>query len=90
MLFNKIEPIYFIVSFAIGIFLCYISNPKPEVVVKFPSPSSVGSIVYRDKVNNCFVYKADQIDCPLDKSKIRPQPITLEDYNNHSPQLPPK
>ena len=82
MLFDKIDPFYFTIAFAIGILLCYITNPKPELVIKFPSPSSAGSIVYRDKVNNCFVYRADKVNCPIDKTKIRDQPITLEDYKN--------
>lgn len=80
MLFDKIKPLPFMIAFAIGIFICYLTNPIPELIVKFPSPESAGNVVYRDKMNNCFVYKANSVTCPLDKSKIKAQPVTLEDF----------
>lgn len=78
-IFKSINPIYFIISFAIGLFLVYVFNPPPNVVVKFPSPYNAGKIVYRDKNDTCYVYKASSVSCPLDKSIVKPQPI-YEDF----------
>jgi len=82
-LLDKIHAFYFFLAFAVGLFFCYITNPKPEVVLKFPSPYNAGMVTYHDKANNCYKYKADKVDCPVDKSIIKDQPI-LEDFSlNH-------
>jgi hypothetical protein len=72
---SKIHPLYFILSFAVGLLLCYITHPKPDVVVKFPSPHNADKLVYKDSDDSCFKYKADKVECPLDKGLIKPQPI---------------
>lgn len=79
MFFEKIHPFYFFLAFAVGLFYCYITNPKPELVMKFPSPQNAGKIVYHDKENNCYKYKADKVSCPSDKKMIKDQPIQ-EDF----------
>ena len=68
----------FIGSFIIGVIICYFSNPPPDVVVKFPTPHSAGKIMYRDASDSCFKYRAEKHACPLDKSKVREQPIAEE------------
>lgn len=77
---EKISPFYFILAFAIGLLYCYISNPKPDVVMKFPSPYNAGKVVYKDKDNSCYKYLAEKVSCPRDKSKIKSQPIS-EDFD---------
>jgi hypothetical protein len=78
-MFSKLNPVYFFVSFAIGLFFVYIMTPPPEIVVKFPSPYNAGKITYRDKSDTCYKYKADSVSCPTDKGLIKPQPL-FEDY----------
>jgi hypothetical protein len=79
MFLERIHPLYFFIAFAVGLFFCYVTNPKPELVLKFPSPYNAGKIVYHDKANNCYKYSADKVECPADKTLIKPQPI-LEDF----------
>ena len=75
MLFKKIQPLYFFLAFAIGLLLCYVTNPKPEVIVKFPSPYNAGQIIYKDKADSCYKYNASKVECPIDKNLIKPQPL---------------
>ena len=79
MIFSKINPLFFFLSFAAGLLLCYLYTPKPMIVVKFPSPYNAGQVVYKDKENQCYKYSADKITCPVDKNLIKPQPIQ-EDF----------
>jgi hypothetical protein len=72
---SKIHPFYFFLSFAVGLLVCYVTNPKPEVIVKFPSPYNAGQVTYKGDDNTCYKYKADKVQCPLDKSMIKPQPV---------------
>ena len=76
---KHINLFVFLMSFAIGLFFVYILTPPPNVVLKFPSPYNAGKITYRDKSDTCYVYKADQVACPIDKSLIKPQPL-FEDF----------
>lgn len=75
MFFDKIYPLYFFIAFAVGLLICYITNPSPEIIIKFPSPYNSGNVVYKDKSDSCYKYDAEQVSCPMDKSLIKPQPI---------------
>lgn len=75
MFFERIHPFYFFLAFAVGLFFCYVTTPKPDLVLKFPSPYNAGKIVYHDIDDNCYKYKADKVECPADKSLIKDQPI---------------
>lgn len=75
----KLHPFFLLASFALGILFVYLSAPEPTVVIKFPTPYNVNRIVYKDKADNCYKYKADEVDCPKEKSKIKDQPI-MEDF----------
>lgn len=85
MILDRLNFFYFILSFSIGIFVCYITNPKPEIVMKFPSPTNAGNIIYKDKAEQCYAYKAEKYVCPKDSSHTKPQPI-LEDFRNNKPK----
>ena len=91
MILDKLHPFYFILSFAVGLLFAYISQPRPEVVYKFPSPTNAGHVVYKDKNGQCYKYKYDVVKCEGKDPNIKPQPI-LEDftiYNNKHQKLYP-
>jgi hypothetical protein len=81
MILDKLYPFYFILSFSFGLFICYISQARPKVVVKFPSPVNAGNIVYKDKAGQCYKYTSDKVSCPTNSKNVKPQPI-LEDFKN--------
>jgi hypothetical protein len=80
MFFDKIRPLYFFIAFAVGLLLCYVYNPSPEVIVKFPSPYNAGNIVYKDKADSCYKFDASKVSCPVDTNLIKQQPIH-EDFS---------
>lgn len=63
----------FIVSFLIGLVFIYVSSSPDEEVYVYPTPENAGTIEYKDKANNCFVYQAKKQACP--KSDIKYIPI---------------
>lgn len=75
MFFDKLHPLYFFIAFAVGLLICYITKPTPEIIIKFPSPYNSDNVIYKDKANSCYKYDAAKVSCPIDKSLIRPQPI---------------
>lgn len=78
----NISPFYFLVSFAVGIFVVYIMTPPPDVVLKFPSPYNAGKVTYMDKSNTCYQYEAQSVECG---SQTKPQPI-YEDFGGRRPK----
>jgi hypothetical protein len=73
----KIHSMAFIISFAIGMFFVYISQPEKKIIIKHPTPENANKIIYHDKNNNCYKFIATQIDCPSDKSLVMDHPIQL-------------
>jgi hypothetical protein len=69
-MFEYINLKVFIISFAIGIFCVYIMGPDIKKIYVYPTISNVGKVQYKDRADNCFVYKENEVKCPLDKSMI--------------------
>jgi len=65
----------FIFAFCLGMLYVYLVTPTPSVVIKYPTPFNSGKITYVDNADNCFQFSSEEIECPSDKSKIKPQPI---------------
>jgi len=73
-LFKKIDIVVFFISLCIGLFMCYITNPVPEIIVKYPSPDNNNILTYIDEASNCYKYEIEKMDCPADK-QINDLPI---------------
>ena len=65
----------FIISLAIGIFLVYVSNPRPSVIYVYPTPDNLDQMQYKDQSGTCFGFEAHEVTCPVDKKQIREYPI---------------
>ena len=71
MISKYIIPFYFFIALFIGLFIAYISTPVPDIIIKYPTPQNAGKIVYKDDSDVCYKYKAEEVSCPSDKSKIK-------------------
>ena len=67
---NNIIPLYFFISLFIGFLIVYSSTPPPKVIIKYPTPENVNTLVYKDSSDNCFKYEVKEVQCPEDNSKI--------------------
>ncbi len=74
---NKIIPLYFFVGFGLGILYVYLTQPKPRIIVKHPTPDNAGRVVYMDKQENCYKYLAEEVKCPSDGSAVG-HPIVID------------
>ena len=65
----------FLISLAIGIFLTYISNPRPNVIYVYPNPDNLDKIQYKDRSGSCFGFTSHEVQCPSDERQIRKYPV---------------
>lgn len=73
---DKIDPFYFILALAIGLFFVYITNDHvPDVVILYPTPENAGKVVYKDSGDVCYKYEKEEVKCPDNKSKIKQMPV---------------
>ena len=75
MILKYISIKIFLISFAIGIFFIYILGPEIKKVFIYPTPETIDKFLFRDKANNCFYFKQEEIQCPNDESMISTIPI---------------
>jgi hypothetical protein len=76
-LFPKLNSYLFLLSFCIGIFIVYLSQPPKKIIVRHPRPDQE-EIVYHDDDDNCYKYKAMEVSCPKDKNLILDHPLAIE------------
>jgi hypothetical protein len=76
--FKKIDTLYFLLGFAFGIFLCYITQPEKKIIIKHPTPENAGKIVYQDEDDSCYKYHAKEVQCPADIKKIFEHPLNIK------------
>jgi hypothetical protein len=76
-LFNKLDPIAFLLSLTIGFFVVYIFGPRPVVLYQYPTPENEKTTVYVDNVNNCYKYHSNKVACPANKKLIHQIPIQI-------------
>jgi hypothetical protein len=66
---------YFIISFAIGLFFVYILGSDQHIIYVYPTPDNYTSVMYKDNADQCFQYKAQETDCPMNPLLIKTIPI---------------
>ncbi len=74
---SKIIPLYFFIGFGLGILYVYLTQPKPRIIVKHPTPDNAGKVVYMDNQENCYKYLAEEVKCPHDGSAVV-HPIVID------------
>ena len=76
MLDRFINPIVFIIAFAIGVLVVYFMHPPPTIIQKFPNPNNAGKLTYKnDNDETCYKYEATEVKCPSDESQIKTVPV---------------
>ena len=75
MLFNYISIRAFLISFSIGLFFVYVLGPEMKKIYIYPSPETIGKVLFKDKADNCFSFEEEIVECPTDKTNISTIPI---------------
>jgi hypothetical protein len=47
-----------------------------EVIYKYPHPTTVDALVYKDPNGACYRYKVEQVDCDKHERQLREYPLS--------------
>jgi hypothetical protein len=67
----------FIISLAIGFFIVYITVPETRTVYVYPTHDNINSILFKDKVGNCFAMHEEEVECPTNETEISKIPAQM-------------
>jgi hypothetical protein len=70
----RIIPLVF--GIVIGIIAILFIKPSKNVIHKYPTPSTAGKLIYKDKNGVCYKYNAKQLECDKNESRLKDFPIT--------------
>jgi hypothetical protein len=63
----SVDPLIVLISFGVGIFIVYMTQRTPEVIIKLPTPHSEDAkTLFRDDVDNCYSFKIENVTCTQD------------------------
>jgi hypothetical protein len=72
---NHFELLPFLVGFAIGIVGILLWKDKPRIVIKYPHPSNVQQLTYKDPNGICYKYNAKEVKCDANEATLKPYPL---------------
>ncbi len=72
---NHFEMLPFLLGFVLGIVGILFVKPKPRVIIKYPHPTNVEKLVYKDPNGVCYTYKSKEVSCDSNEATLKPYPL---------------
>ncbi len=72
---NHFEILPFLLGFVVGIAGILLWKPKARVIVKYPHPSNVEQLTYKDPNGVCYTYKAKEVNCDANEDTLKQYPL---------------
>lgn len=67
---------YLLFGIVIGFIGIFIVKPVRNIIYKYPNPTNVGKITYKDKNDVCYKYKVTEVDCDKNEGKLKTYPLS--------------
>jgi len=73
--FFKLTP--FLIGIASGVlYIVMGGRGAHEVIYKYPHPTTVDALVYKDPNGACYRYKVEQVNCDKNEKKLKEYPLS--------------
>ena len=73
--FFKLTP--FIIGVTCGIvYIAMGGKGAHEVIYKYPHPTTVDALVYKDPNGACYRYKVEQVNCDKNEKNLKEYPLS--------------
>lgn len=75
--FNFFHSIPFATGVVIGLgYVAMGGRGIHEVIYKYPHPTTVDALVYKDPNGACYRYKVEQVNCDKNEKKLKEYPLS--------------
>lgn len=74
-MFQHFEILPFLLGVTVGIVGLLFWKEKPHVVIKYPHPSNVQSLTYKDPNGICYKYESKEVNCDKNEGTLTPYPL---------------
>ena len=69
----RLLPLF--LGLVVGTSAIFFIKPQKDIIYKYPTPETAGSIVYKDKNGVCYKYSAKEQDCDKNESRLKDFPL---------------
>lgn len=59
----RVELLFIIIGFLLGLFIIHLTTPPPKIVIKYPTIDNIEHTTYVDENGQCYRYIAKEIKC---------------------------
>jgi hypothetical protein len=67
----------FVIGVATGVLYIFLGGRGAhEVIYKYPHPTTVDALVYKDPNGACYRYKVEEVDCDKNERKLKQYPLS--------------
>jgi hypothetical protein len=67
----------FVIGVATGVLYVVLGGRGAhEVIYKYPHPTTVDALIYKDPNGACYRYKVEQVDCDKNERKLKQYPLS--------------
>ena len=67
----------FILGLTVGIvYIALGGKGAHEIIYKYPHPTTVDALTYRDPNGACYRYKVEQVNCDKNEKKLKEYPLS--------------
>ena len=75
--FKFFHCIPFAIGVAVGVsYIAMGGRGVHEVIYKYPHPTTVDALVYKDPNGACYRYKVQEVNCDKNEAKIKDYPLS--------------
>jgi hypothetical protein len=76
-LFGFFHWMPFIIGLSLGaLYIVMGGRGAHETIYKYPHPTTVDALVYKDPNGACYRYKVEQVDCDKNEKKLKEYPLS--------------
>ena len=78
---DGIFDFFYIMPFVIGVtigilYVAFGGRGSSEVIYKYPHPTTVDALVYKDPNGACYRYKVEQVGCDKNEKNLKEYPLS--------------
>ena len=77
---DSLFDFFYILPFSIGLtfgilYIAFGGRGAHEVIYKYPHPTTVDALVYKDPNGACYRYRVQEVNCDANEGKLKEYPL---------------